>query len=253
LIRRDRLTMALALAAITMLAWMYLLSAGATMKSMATEAQMHAAMGMTDMGVSSTADWLALFVMWTIMMAGMMLPSAAPVILLVLAGYRRRGGRHARASAGAFVTGYLVAWTSFSAVAATAQVVLHRAALLSAEMTSRSAVLAGAILIAAGIYQWLPIKKACLSHCQSPLEFLTRHWREGFAGAFTMGLRHGMFCIGCCWAMMALLFVVGVMNVWWIAALAAFVLIEKLAPREFPVGRAAGFILILWGTYEVLA
>ncbi|MFI5279292.1 MAG: DUF2182 domain-containing protein [Gemmatimonadales bacterium] len=199
------------------------------------------------------ADWLALFVMWAVMMIVMMLPSAAPVIRTVLLDYRRRGGPQARAKAGLFGAGYLIAWTGFSALAATAQVALRRAALLNAEMTSRSVALTGTILVVAGAYQWLPVKKACLSHCRSPLDFLMRHWRAGKRGAFAMGLSHGLFCVGCCGALMALLFVVGVMNFLWIAALAAFVLIEKRVPRSVPLGRIAGVLLIVWGTYEVLA
>ena len=250
-IRRDRLAVTLALPAITLLAWLYLLGMGAGMKSIAMDAQMHTAMGMADARVWGISDWLALFAMWAVMMVGMMLPSAVPVILLVLLAYRRRGDRRARVSAGAFVTGYVLAWTMFSALAAGAQVALHRAALLSAGMTSRSTLLAGAILLVAGVYQWLPLKNACLTHCQSPIGFLATHWREGASGALTMGLRHGAFCVGCCWALMALLFVVGVMNLLWVAAIATFVLLEKLAPQGPPIGRAAGVLLILWGLFEL--
>lgn len=250
LVRRDRVVVALGLAAITLLAWMHLLRMSAGMQSMAMDAQMHAAMGMADMRAWGAGDWLALFVMWAVMMVGMMVPSAAPVILLALGVFRRRGDGRARVSAGAFVAGYLLAWTTFSVLAAGAQLALHQAALVSVDMTSRSTLLAGAILLVAGVYQWLPIKKACLSHCQSPLGFLSMHWREGTAGALGLGLRHGAFCIGCCWALMTLLFVVGVMNVLWVAALAAFVLLEKLATRGALVGRATGLLLILWALFE---
>jgi len=249
LIRHDRVAIASGLAAITLLAWIYLLRMGAGMQSMAMEARMHAAMGMADMRVWGAGDWLALFVMWAVMMVGMMLPSAAPVILLVLGAYRRRGDRHARRSAGAFVAGYVLVWTSFSALAASAQLALHRSALLSADMTSQSAALAAAVLLVAGVYQWLPIKGACLTHCRSPLGFLSAHWREGISGGLTMGVRHGAFCVGCCWALMALLFVAGVMNLVWVAAIATFVLVEKLAPQGRVVGRATGLVLILWALY----
>ncbi len=250
LIRRDRAIAALALGAITLLAWIYLFRAGAGMESMAMDARMHEAMGMADPHVWGAGDWFALFVMWAVMMVGMMLPSAAPVILLVLGAYRRRGDRRARTSAGSFVAGYVVAWTAFSAVAATAQVALHRAALLTVEMNSRSALLAGGILAVAGVYQWLPLKRACLTHCQSPLGFLGAYWREGSRGALLMGLRHGAFCVGCCWALMALLFVLGVMNLLWVAVIAAFVLLERLARQGALVGRAAGVLLILWAVFE---
>ena len=164
IIRRDRLTTVMGLAAMTVLAWLYLMREAVSMQSMAMDARMHAAMGMGDMHAWGVADWLALFVMWSVMMAAMMLPSAAPVILLVLAAYRRRGDRRARASSAAFIGGYLIAWTTFSAAAAAVQVGLHRTALLTPEMASGSARLAGVILLMAGVYQWLPIKNMCLTH-----------------------------------------------------------------------------------------
>lgn len=252
LIRRDRLVTVLALAAITVLAWTYLVREAASMESMAVDARMHAAMGMADMHAWGLADGLALFIMWAVMMAGMMLPSAAPVVLLILSVYRRRGDRLARVSSVAFVGGYLFVWTMFSAGAAVTQIGLHRAALLTPDMASGSAVVGGAILLMAGLYQWLPIKNTCLTHCQSPLGFITQHWREGVTGGAMMGARHGLFCVGCCWALMALLFVVGVMNLMWVAIIAAFVMVEKLSPKVPHVGRVAGVLLILWGTYVLV-
>lgn len=251
MIRRDRIVIAIGLAAIVLLAWIYLVRTAAAMQAMALDAQMHAAMGMADMRTWSMADVVALFVMWVVMMAAMMLPSAAPVILLVLGAYRRRGNRWARVSAGAFVGGYLLAWGTFSVLAAAAQAGLHNAGLLNDGMASGSTVMAGAILLGAGVYQWLPIKAACLAHCQSPLGFLAAHWREGARGALGMGLRHGVFCIGCCWALMALLFAVGVMNLVWVAGIAAFVLVEKLVPPRVPVRPAAGILLSGWGLFEL--
>lgn len=164
IIRRDRLTTELGLAAMTLLAWLYLVREAASMQSMAMEARMHAAMGLADMHAWGVADWLALFAMWAVMMAGMMLPSAAPVILLVLPAYRQRGDRRARASSAAFIGGDLLAWTTFSGVAAAVQVGRHRTALLTPGMASGSARLAGAILLMAGVYQWLPVKNMCLTH-----------------------------------------------------------------------------------------
>jgi predicted metal-binding membrane protein len=249
LVRRDRLITLFALSLITLLAWLYLVRMAGGMQTAANEAEMHAAMGMTDMAAWSWRDSIALFVMWAVMMAGMMLPSAAPVILMVLAVYRRRGGQHARVSTAAFATGYLAAWTGFSAVAALAQTALHRAALMSSAMSSKSTVLTGGIFLLAGVYQWLPFKNACLSHCRSPLQFLSQEWREGAAGALRMGLRHGLFCVACCWALMALLFAAGVMNLLWVAAIAAFVLVEKLLPQGLWVGRLTGVLLTAWGVY----
>ncbi len=251
ILRRDRALMAFALAVATTLAWIYLARATAQMGAMAADARIHAAMGMPDMRMWSVSDWLALFVMWAVMMVAMMLPSAAPLILLVLGVYRRRDHPQARLACALFVTGYLVAWTAFSAAAASLQIVLHRSALLTADMRVGSATLSGAVLIVVGVYQWLPVKRLCLARCQSPIAFLSRYWREGAGGGFTLGLRHGAFCVGCCSMLMALLFVVGVMNLLWVAALAVFVLLEKLAPRGAAVGRGAGIAFAAWGLYLI--
>jgi predicted metal-binding membrane protein len=188
-----------------------------------------------------------LFLMWAVMMAAMMLPSAAPVILIVVGTYRRRGGRSAALHTGLFAGGYLLAWTAFSAAAAFAQLELHRAAVLSTNMASQSAIVGGAILVVVGIYQWLPLKAACLAHCRSPITFLTQSWREGLSGAVAMGVRHGLYCVGCCWALMASLFAAGVMNLLWVGAIAVFVLAEKIAPRPLHLDRAAGVVLVAWG------
>jgi predicted metal-binding membrane protein len=220
----------------------------AMMNASAAEKAMHAAMGMPEMAEWGTSELIMLFVMWTVMMIAMMLPSAAPIILLVVGTYRRRGA-HPRVLTFTFASGYLTAWTAFSAVAATAQLVLHRAAFLSAGMASTSTMTVGAILLVAGVYQWLPIKRACLTHCRSPLDHLTREWREGLSGAFIMGVRHGFYCVGCCWALMILLFAAGVMNLLWVAVIAVFVLVEKLAPEGARLGRFAGAALIAWGGF----
>jgi predicted metal-binding membrane protein len=249
LIQEDRLILSGAIALIAILAWAYLARMAHGMDVASNEAEMHAAMGMVNTTAWSLSDAFALFLMWSVMMAGMMLPSAAPVILMVLGVYRRRGGEHARVSAATFTAGYFMAWIGFSAAATVLQTGLHAAALLSLDMVSQSALLAGGIFLVAGIYQWLPIKDACLSHCRSPLHFLSQEWREGTRGAFRMGLRHGIFCVGCCWALMILLFAAGVMNLFWVAAIAIFVLVEKLLPQPLLVGRAAGVLLASWGVY----
>ena len=248
MIRRDRLIVALGLIAVLALSWTYLVITGQGMKSMLSEGEIHAAMGMPEMQ-SWTRELTALFVMWAVMMVGMMLPSAAPLILLILGVYRRRDDRRTRLNSILFVGGYLLAWTIFSLAAASGQIALHRKALLSAQMTANSGILTAAILIITGVYQFLPWKNACLSHCRSPLTFLTHYWREGLGGAVRMGFLHGLFCVGCCWALMALLFVAGVMNLLWVAAIAAFVFVEKLSQRGLLLGRVAGLLLILWGTY----
>ena len=250
-VRHDRALALLAIAAITVLSWIYLVRMAAMMTTAAGERAMHAAMGMPEMAAWGPAELLMLFLMWAVMMAGMMLPSAAPVIILVIGTYRRRGAR-ARLLTLAFASGYLVAWTAFSAAAALLQFALHRAALLSPSMAATSALAAGAIFVAAGIYQWLPVKAACLMHCRSPLAFLGSHWREDATGALAMGLHHGLFCIGCCWTLMLLLFAAGVMNLFWVGVIATFVLVEKVARGGARIGRIAGVLLAAWGIWVLL-
>ena len=249
LIQRDRLWIALGLVSAILLAWVYLLRESAAMDVM--EKQMRAAMGVAHMSMRtwSAGDWLGLFAMWAVMMVGMMLPSAAPVIMLVLGAYRLRGQSKAPLAAVAFIGGYAIVWTTFSAVAALAQFALHRSALLSDDMRLHSAAVSGMLLLIAGVYQWLPIKNRCLVHCQAPLAFLTQRWRPGVAGGFSMGASHGAFCVGCCWLLMALLFVLGVMNLFWIAVLAAIVLLEKLTRHGLMAGRLVGLGAMVWGFY----
>lgn len=146
-----------------------------------------------------------------------------------------------------FVTGYVLVWTGFSLLAALAQWGLHAGMLLSPMMVSTSSLLGGGLLLAAGLFQWTSLKSTCLAHCRSPLGFLTTEWREGTWGALVMGLRHGSYCTGCCWALMALLFVTGVMNLLWVAAITAFVLVEKIVPRGELVGRIGGGVLVIAG------
>ena len=148
---------------------------------------------------------------------------------------------------GVFLLGYGVVWTAFSALAAVAQWILHSLALLSPRMTSASPILGGVLLILAGVFQWTPFKQACLLHCRSPLDFLMTGWREGKGGAFVMGLKHGAYCTGCCWLLMALLFVAGVMNIAWVAVIAIFVLLEKVVPRGLALAQWTGAIFVAWG------
>jgi len=189
-----------------------------------------------------------MFLMWTVMMVGMMVPSAAPMTLLYGAVARKAAAQGSPlAPTAVFVAGYLSMWALFSAAATAAQWGLERAALLSPAMVATSPALGAALLIAAGIYQLTPLKRACLRHCRSPAHFLSGHWRDGTAGAFGMGLEHGAYCLGCCWVLMGLLFVGGVMNLLWIAAIALFVLVEKLVPHGAGGGRLAGIAMIAAG------
>ena len=201
------------------------------------------------MSSSSTPAHVALlFAMWTAMMVGMMLPSAAPT-LLVYGMVARRGDDAADAPLRVhiFAGGYLVAWTAFSAVATLTQRAFTAADVLSPMMEARAPLVSGAMLIAAGLYQLTPIKRACLRYCQSPVLFLSRFWQPGAMGALRMGFRHGGYCVGCCWFLMALLFVAGVMNLAWVAAVAIYVACEKLLPRSPWLSRAAGVGLIVSG------
>lgn len=191
-----------------------------------------------------------LIAMWAVMMLAMMLPSALPMVLTFAAvgRNRQRTGRN-YVPVAVFVAGYVVVWSGFSVVAAVAQWWLHRAALLSAAMVSTSGVLAGMVLIVAGIFQFTPLKNACLSRCRGTLEFVMTRWREGAAGALRMGIEHGAFCAGCCWALMALLFVLGVMNLFWVAALTGLVCFEKILPGRLRLPLLTGIVMLGAGLY----
>ncbi|MGH7391182.1 MAG: DUF2182 domain-containing protein [Candidatus Rokuibacteriota bacterium] len=252
LLRRDRVVVGAALAALIVAAWLYLLYLASAMSDVAMPDMPGMAMAMPAMHAWSWVEIGALAVMWTVMMVAMMTPAATPMILVFAAIYRRRAveGRPAVPTA-IFLLGYLVMWTIFSVVAALAQAGLHAAALLSPAMAATSPLLAGGLLVAAGVFQWTPLKRACLAGCRSPLAFLMTGWREGRRGAFVMGLHHGLYCLGCCWALMALLFVAGVMNLLWVAAISVAVLIEKVVPRGDVVGRLMGVALVAAGVLLV--
>jgi predicted metal-binding membrane protein len=261
-LRRDRAIVASALAAITALAWAYVLWLALHMH-MGMEAPMTIpkAMGMAEMGDMGTmlapafrpwsgAEFAFTFAMWTMMMVGMMTPSVAPMVLLYASAGRKAAalGRPLAAT-GWFVAGYLLVWAAFSLAATLVQWQLTRLAVITPMMVSATDLFGGAVLLAAGLYQWSPLKYACLSQCQSPLGFLLS--RGGFYespwASLRLGAEHGIVCVGCCWALMALLFVGGVMNLLWIAGLAIFVLLEKLLPTGRLVPRIAGAVMVAAG------
>ena len=249
-LRRDRWVLLAGLACVTGLAWAYMVheARGMSLTGICCCAGMK--MSGPDLQVWSAATLLPLFLMWTEMMVAMMLPSAAPMVLTFgQISRRRREQELPYVPTAVFAAGYLTAWTAFSALAALAQWVLHGAALLSPMMTNRSPILGGALLVAAGIFQWTPFKNACLRHCRSPLSFLLNDWREGPVGAWLMGLRQGLYCAGCCWFLMALLFVAGVMNIWWVGLITVFVLVEKVAPKVWRVSGLSGAVLVVWGGF----
>ena len=249
---RDRIIIAVCMLALTALAWRYLVGVEREMSAMVEHDRMMAEMGMTMDMAWGPREVLFTFIMWAVMMVGMMAPSAAPTFILFAALQQARGAGH-RFYWIPFGAGYFVVWTVFSGAAALLQWRLHEAAVLSAAMVTASAQLGGAILIGAGLYQFAPLKSACLTHCRSPLGFIMSHWRDGVAGALRMGLRHGGYCVGCCWALMAVLFAVGVMNLLWVAALSIVVLAEKLIPRGEWVARAGGAAMIGAGMLRVFA
>jgi predicted metal-binding membrane protein len=179
------------------------------------------------------------FAMWSVMMAAMMIPSATPILGLFASMERDRGGFVAQ-RVSAFACGYALAWILFSAAAAVAQAALREASFISPMLGSTDRLFSAAVLVAAGIYQWTPLKRTCLRRCRTPLGFLLTQWRDGRSGAVAMGARHGLFCVGCCWLLMAMLFVVGVMNLLWVAALTTVVIAEKTLPQGEWISRIAG-------------
>ncbi len=239
-LKRDRAVVLGGLIGLSALAWSYMAYLALDMEPME--------MAMPQMQAWGELDLILLFVMWAVMMVAMMVPSASPLILIIVAVNRKRQEReNPIVSTTVFLMGYLLVWSGFSALATLTQWGLHNAALLSPMMVSTSHVFGGALMLAAGIFQWTPLKHACLMHCRSPIGFIMNHWREGKMGSLIMGLEHGSYCVGCCWILMALLFVAGVMNLLWVATIAAFVLAEKVLPRGDVVGHVAGVVLFLAG------
>lgn len=232
-----------AIVGITALSWAYLGFLSTRMGEMGSSFAMPTASRWTGQQVGLM--WL----MWSVMMAGMMLPSAAPMI----SAYARtiRPGTRVHGSTGFFVLGYLVVWSAFAAAATALQWALHDAALVDGMGMTTSRWLGGALLVGAGAYQFSWPKQACLRQCRSPLGFLLTHWRNGREGALVLGVHHGVLCVGCCWALMVSLFVLGVMNLWWIALLATAVLVEKLLPTP-AIPRILGVGLVLWGAALVV-
>ena len=284
ILRRDRSVVLAGLGAILLLSWTYMgylawdmnsmmemgsggmeTGSAAGMDMATASSAMAMSAGELDMGSAGMEmvmpavqpwgmmDFLMMFVMWTIMMFAMMTPSAAPMVLTYTKINRQSGASLGPISGtGIFFLGYLLIWTAFSAAATLAQGGLHAATLLSPMMETTSPILGGIILIAAGLFQFTPLKYACLAHCRTPLGFFMTEWREGPSGALIMGVRHGAYCVGCCWLIMALLFVAGVMNLFWIAIIAAYVLLEKVLPAGHRVSWAIGVLMIGWGAWMMI-
>jgi predicted metal-binding membrane protein len=255
ILRRDRKVVAVCLFVVSASAWLYILS-GAGMGMSMLEMTHPGETGM-DMDMVMPQSWssgyaVMMFFMWWIMMIAMMLPSATPTILLSAALNRRSSSETPPyGNAAVFAIGYLLAWAIFSLAAVLFHWMLEQAGLLSMLMESASRILSGLLLILAGAWQFTPYKNACLTHCQSPVDFLVQHRRPGNRGALLMGLHHGYYCLGCCWFLMALLFVGGVMNLYWIIGLAVFVYLEKTPASGKWLTRISGAALMVWGVLYV--
>jgi predicted metal-binding membrane protein len=273
-LNRDRVIVFVALVFVLLISWMYVLSgAGMDMSAFKMSSvdmalgrleprqmdisdktgAMSNAMSRMAMPVAWTLDYgLLMFFMWWIMMIAMMLPSAAPMILLH-AKITRSSAAGANMSdtpwsTASFTLGYLLCWAAFSVVAVALQRTFESLGILSPTMlNSTNALFAGGILVLAGLYQMTPLKKACLEHCRSPIAFLSQNWRDGSGGALVLGLRHGVYCLGCCWGLMAILFFGGIMNLYWIIGLAMIVFLEKLLPVGPRLGQITGALLLAWG------
>jgi len=242
---RNRLVALGGLAAVIVLSWLYLIHLNAEM--LPGHGSM-AHMAMPALAPGLPAPLLAAFVMWSVMMVAVMLPTALPAAAVFEnLAHRRSLHLHSAAATAFFVAGYAAAWTGYSAVAAAGQVALSRAALLTPMLQSASVTLSTVVLLAAGAFQFTPLKDACLTKCRTPFGFFLAEWRDGKIGALVLGFRHGSYCVGCCWALMAVMFAVGAMNLLWMAGLTLFVLGEKLTPAHWRFRHLAGTALVLWG------
>jgi predicted metal-binding membrane protein len=245
LLQREHLLVFFCLAVVILISWAYMLHMGWRMSGPGAEIALACMMRW------APGDIAHMFVMWAIMMVAMMFPAATPMILMFTAVNQRLGETQGPLiPTGLFVLGYFLIWTAYSALAAMAQWGLHVAILLTHNLVITSPFLGGVLLVAAGVFQWTPFRDACMSKCRSPLGFLMTEWREGRPGALIMGLKHGLNCVGCCWLLMLLSFVLGIMNMVWMAVLTAFMLLEKVTDNRW-ISRTAGVILVVWGLWVV--
>ena len=243
--KRHKYTILFSLSAITLLSWLYLVDMADSMTSMS----MASTTQMLSVHPWTGREFWLMFLMWTVMMVGMMVPTAVPMTLVCAAVARKAHAQQTPiAPTALFVTGYITMWTIFSMVATTAQWTLDQAALLSPMLVTTSPTIGATLLIAAGLYQLTPLKHACLVKCRGPIHFLAQHWRPGRNGALRMGVEHGLYCLGCCWILMGLIFLGGVMNLLWIATITLFVLFEKIIPLGAQGGRLAGVAMTALGS-----
>jgi predicted metal-binding membrane protein len=244
-IKRDRLIIIGGLFFIALLSWLYIIYLYRQMVYMDMNA-LFFAMPMTPEWTNM--DFILLFLMWLVMMIAMMTPSVSPLILIFTTINRQRKQQvHPFVNAAFLMAGYFLVWAAFSFVATALQWLLQQMSLLSPDMKTTSKILGSIILIATGIFQFTPLKQTCLAHCRTPLNFVLQHWKEGKQGALKMGIENGFYCLGCCWLLMGLLFVTGIMNLLWVSIIAFFVLTEKLFSRVKWIPYLAGTLLILYG------
>lgn len=242
---RERAVVLGAVAGLAALSWGYILHMEWGMRHMDSGANMAIMPAMTNWHL---ADLGLVFLMWTMMMGAMMIPSAAPMALAYLSVQRTRGfGPRPLIATSLLVSGYLAVWVAFSLAATLLQWALLEAALITPMMKSASTILSGLFLVGAGVFQFTPLKRACLTGCRSPVEFLLNAWQEGLGGAIVLGLKNGAACLGCCWALMLLPLALGVMNLLWMAALTLFLLNEKIVPGGDLFGRFVGLGFMAWG------
>jgi predicted metal-binding membrane protein len=245
LLRRDRLFIIGGLFLITLLSWFYIIYLYHQMVYMDMNA-LFFAMPMTPEW--TVVDFILLFFMWLVMMIAMMTPSVAPLILIFAKVNRqRRQQQHPFVNSIYLMTGYFLIWATFSLVATSLQWLLQQVSLLNPEMKTTNKILSSVILIMTGIFQFTPLKQTCLKYCRTPFDFVLNHWEEGSTGALRMGIKNGFYCVGCCWMLMVLLFVAGIMNLLWVALIALFVLLEKISPRAKWIPYVAGLFLIVYG------
>jgi predicted metal-binding membrane protein len=248
-VRGERLVVVACVAVITLLSWVYLVALADAMDAM-SDGRSSVYMRLMPMGRWGAHELAVGFAMWAVMMVAMMAPSATPMLLAFHALVRpRHDVRTTRGRSAAFLLGYVIAWTGFSVLATALQWWLHERAVVTDQMISSSRLLDASLLLVAGAWQLMPAKATCLSKCRTPFGFLVMEWREGARGAVLMGLRHGLYCTGCCWALMLLLFAAGVMNLGWIALLSLLVLVEKLLPYGMVVARISGLALCAGGLW----
>ncbi len=246
LLRRDWILVLLGVTLLTVLSWLYLLEISHGLVGVGLQMTMPAHQGW------SGTHFVLVLAMWMVMMIAMMAPSALPY-LLTYAGLQRKKGRGTpELGTASFFLGYFLAWSGYSLIAAVVQWGLHSLQISAPALTTAGPMAGGGFLILTGLFQFSRLKYSCLNQCRSPLGYFMTNWREGRWGALWMGAHHGTYCIGCCWALMGLMFVLGVMNVLWMAILAGVILIEKVFPRGIWISRLTGAVFLFWGGYAIV-